>query len=163
MNEAPNKLSHTTLGWRPTPALSPMQGYGLAILSTSAAIAGSLLMGYFQVLNVEVPFYLFAVALTAWYGGAGPSILALLLSCISFDYFFLEPRFTFYVTRVDIPYFIVFTAFATLVTWFSTIRRRVEEELRQARDKLEIEVMERTQQASLLESYARLHFRPPPG
>jgi PAS domain S-box-containing protein len=151
MNEAPMQLSHGTHTWRPqSTTLSVTQGYGLAIVSISAAIAGSLLMGYFDVRNVEVPFYLFAVALTAWYGGAGPAILALVLSCISFDYFFLEPRFTFYVTRADIPYFIVFTAFATLVTWFSAIRRRVEEELRQARDTLEIEVMERTQQASLL-------------
>ncbi len=37
-----------------------------------------------------------------------------------------------------------------LVTWFSAVRGRVESELRQARDKLEIEVAERTQQASLL-------------
>lgn len=107
-------------------------------------------MGHFQVRNVEVPFYLFAVAVTAWYGGAGPAVLVLLVSCFSFDYLFLEPRFTFYITSADIPYFIVFTAFATLVTWFSTVRRRVEVELRQARDRLETEVIERTQQASLL-------------
>ncbi len=157
MNEASNQLSHGSqlshamVQWRPqSSTLSAMQGYGLAILSILAAVGGSLLMGHFEVRNVEVPFYLFAVAVTAWYGGAGPAILALLLSCISFDYFFLEPRFTFYVTRADIPYFIVFTAFATLVSWFSTVRRRAEEELRQARDKLEIEVLERTQQASLL-------------
>lgn len=98
----------------------------------------------------EVPFFLFAIAVTAWYGGAGAALLALLVSCIGFDYFFLEPLYTFYVTRADIPYFLVFTAFASLVTWFSTFRRWVEAELRQAHDKLEIEVTERTQQASLL-------------
>jgi PAS domain S-box-containing protein len=37
-----------------------------------------------------------------------------------------------------------------LVTWFSTVRRRVEQDLRQARDNPKIEVVERTQQASLL-------------
>jgi PAS domain S-box-containing protein len=37
-----------------------------------------------------------------------------------------------------------------LVTWFSAVRRRVETELRQARDHLQVEVAERTQQASLL-------------
>jgi PAS domain S-box-containing protein len=37
-----------------------------------------------------------------------------------------------------------------LLTWFSTIRRRVERELLQSRDELEKEVAERTQQASLL-------------
>jgi len=127
-----------------------MQGYSLAVLSVSLAVLGGLLMQYFQIRNVEVPFFLFAVAVTAWYGGAGPAVLALLLSGVTFDYFFLEPYYTFYVTPADIPYFIVFAAFATLVTWFSTVRRRVEGELREARDKLEIEVAERSQQASLL-------------
>jgi PAS domain S-box-containing protein len=44
----------------------------------------------------------------------------------------------------------VFAAFASLVTWFSAVRRRVETNLRQARDQLQIEVAERTQQANLL-------------
>ena len=37
-----------------------------------------------------------------------------------------------------------------MIAWFSSRRRRIEQELRQARDELEIEVAERTQQASLL-------------
>jgi PAS domain S-box-containing protein len=37
-----------------------------------------------------------------------------------------------------------------MVTWFSTMRAKIEEELRRARDRLEVEVEERTQQASLL-------------
>ena len=132
------------------PHLSTIQGYGLAVLSVFAAISAALLMGGFHVRNVEVPLFLFAVALTAWNGGAGPAVVALLLSCIGFDYFFVEPVHTFYISPSDLPYFVVFAAFALLVTWFSTVRRRVEAELREARDKLEVEVVERTQQASLL-------------
>ena len=132
------------------PHLSTIQGYGLAVLSVFAAISAALLMGGFHVRNVEVPLFLFAVALTAWNGGAGPAVVALLLSCIGFDYFFVEPVHTFYISPSDLPYFVVFAAFASLVTWFSTVRRRVEAELREARDKLEVEVVERTQQASLL-------------
>jgi PAS domain S-box-containing protein len=104
----------------------------------------------FHVREVAIPLFLFAIAVSAWYGG-GAAILALLLSCISFDYFFTEPLHTLYITGSDLPYFICFTSFASLVTWFSTVRRRVEAELRQARDQLEIEVAERTQQASLLD------------
>ena len=54
------------------------------------------------------------------------------------------------MTSEDIPHFLVFALFASLVTWFAAVRRRVERELLQARDELEIEVAERTQQASLL-------------
>ena len=137
--------------WRPhlPKPLPAIQRYGLAILSVSMALGGALFMERFHVRDVEIPLFLFAIAVSAWYGG-GAAMLALLLSCISFDYFFTEPLHTLYITGSDLPYFIFFTSFASLVTWFSTVRRRVEAELRQARDKLEIEVAERTQQASLL-------------
>jgi PAS domain S-box-containing protein len=62
----------------------------------------------------------------------------------------VQPLHTLYVSASDLPYFAIFAAFASLVTWFSAIRRKVEEELRRARDGLEVEVAERTQQASLL-------------
>jgi PAS domain S-box-containing protein len=104
----------------------------------------------FHFRGVGVPLFLFAVAVATWYGGTGAAVLALLLSCISFDYFFVEPLYRLDISFSDLPYFIVFAAFATLVTWFSTVRRRIERELLQARDDLEIEVAERTQQASLL-------------
>lgn len=132
------KLRQTTLG------------YGLAILSVSLALGGALLLELYHFRDVEVPLFLFAVAVSAWYGGAGPAVLSLILSCASFDYFFTQPRYTLNITGQDIPYFIVFGSFALLVTWFSTIRSRVERRLREARDHLEIEVAERTQQASLL-------------
>jgi len=45
---------------------------------------------------------------------------------------------------------IIFVSFAALIAWFSSIRRRAESNLRQARDQLQLEVVERTQQASLL-------------
>ena len=130
---------------------STIQCYGLAALSVSVALGGALFLGRFHFRDVEVPLFLFAVSVAAWYGGTGAAVLALLLSCISFDYFFVEPFHTLYISRSDLPYFIVFASFASLVTWFSAVRRRVEGELRQARDELEIEVAERTQQASLLD------------
>jgi PAS domain S-box-containing protein len=99
---------------------------------------------------VEVPLFLFAVAVTAWYGTVRAALLVLILSCISFDFFFVQPLHTLYISGSDLPYFVIFASFASLVTWFSAIRRRVEEQLRQARDTLQIEVAERTQQASLL-------------
>jgi PAS domain S-box-containing protein len=131
---------------RPLPAI---QRYGLAVLSVSVALGIALLMEGFHVREVGIPLFLFAIAVSAWYGG-GAAMLALLLSSISFDYFFTEPLHTLTITGSDLPYFIFFTSFASLVTWFSKVRRRVEAELRQARDELEIEVAERTQQASLL-------------
>jgi len=129
---------------------SPVLRYGLAIVSFGAALGLALLAQAYDFRNVEVPLFLFAVALTAWYAGSGPVALTVVLSILFFDYFFTDPRYTFYVEAADVPYLIVFMSFACLVAWFSAVRRRVERELVEARDRLQIEVEERTQQASLL-------------
>jgi K+-sensing histidine kinase KdpD len=97
------------------------------VLSVSVALGGALLIERSQLRNITL--FLFAIAVAAWYGGTGAAVLGLLLSCISFAYFFVEPSHS-------IPYFILF-AFAWLVSWFSSVRRRVEGELLQSRDELE--------------------------
>ena len=152
MNQAKIEAGQAMVQRKPRLPKSPstIQRYGLAVLSVSVALGGALLLQRFHFRDVEVPLFLFAVAVAAWYGGTGAAVLALLLSYVSFDYFFAEPIYTLDISPSDLPYFIAFASFASLVTWFSAVRRRVERELRQARDELEIEVAERTQQASLL-------------
>jgi PAS domain S-box-containing protein len=152
MNQASNGARQVTSEGKPqfpTP-LSAIQRYGLAVLSVALALGAALLLERFRFRDVEVPLLLFAVAVSAWYGGAGAAVTALVLSCLGFAYFFVEPIYSFYIGRSDLPYCLAFAAFASLVTWFSTVRRRVEQELRRARDELQIEVAERTRQASLL-------------
>jgi PAS domain S-box-containing protein len=124
--------------------------YGLAVVSVAAALGLALFMQRFHFRDVELPLFLFAVAVTAWYAGSGPGALAFVLSSGLFNYFFTEPVYTLYVKSTDLPYYIIFVSFALLVAGFSAVRRRVEGELRQARDQLQLEVEERTQQASLL-------------
>jgi PAS domain S-box-containing protein len=131
-------------------AQSVVLRYTLAVVSSGLALALALLASHYHFRNVEVPLFLFVVAVTAWHGGSGPAAVALVLSIIYFDYYFTDPIYTLYVSAADVPYLVVFTGFAALVAWFSTVRRRVERDLVRARDHLQIEVAERTQQASLL-------------
>jgi PAS domain S-box-containing protein len=131
-------------------ARSPALQYGLAIASFAIALGLALLARNYGFRNVELPLLLFAVAVAAWYGGPGPAALAVALSIAFFDFFFTQPYYTFAVNASDIPYFVAFICFALLVAWFSTLRRRVERELLDARDRLQAEVVQRTQQASLL-------------
>ncbi len=132
-------------------ARSVILRYGLAAISIAVALGMALLTQRYEFREVALPLFLFAVALTAWYGGSGPAAFAVVLSIAAFDYFFMEPRYSFYVSRSEIPYLIVFVGFASMVGWFSAVRRRVERDLFQARDHLQAEVKERTEQASLLD------------
>ena len=58
--------------------------------------------------------------------------------------FELEPHYTLHVARSDIAYVLSFFLLAALISSFSTVRRRIEEDLRDTRDKLRIEVEERS-------------------
>jgi PAS domain S-box-containing protein len=130
--------------------LPPIQRYGLAVVSVALALGLAILFERYNFSEVEFPLFLFAIALTVWYAGPGPGILAVVLSSLSFNYFFTEPRYTFYVERSEIPQYIIFVVFAGLLAWFSAVRRRAEKQLLQSRNDLQKEVAERTQQASLL-------------
>jgi PAS domain S-box-containing protein len=127
-----------------------VQRYGLAVSSVAAALGISLFLYNHQFEAVEFPIFLFAIAVTVWYAGVGPAIVAVVFASLAFDYYFTEPRYTFYVRRSEFPYYVVFILFALLITWFAAVRRRVEQNLRESRDELQQEVAIRTQQANLL-------------
>jgi PAS domain S-box-containing protein len=125
--------------------------YGLAVGSVALALALGLLLRNFSSSDVDLPLFLFAVGLTAWHAGWGPAALAIALSILSFDYFFLPPLYSLAFSLADLPAVIILVSFGVLITRFNTVRRRVEQQLLQARDELQAEVIVRTQQASLLD------------
>jgi signal transduction histidine kinase len=139
---------------RPSKALTAVQHYGLAVLGVALALGVALVFQRFHFRDVEVPLFLFAVAIAAWYGGAGAAAVAWLFSCFAFDYFFVDPLYSLDIAPSELPYFTVFALFAGLVTWFSTVRRRVERELMQTRDHLEKRGAELSASNKELEAFA---------
>src|SRR6202047_4373384 len=135
----------------PTP-MPTMLRYGIAVLSVAIAIG----LDFFVLRRFEAiltPFLL-AVAATVWYAGTGPGVLAIVLSVLSLNYFFLRPFFSFSpLSYTDLVYltFCIFCALA--VGWVSGVRRRAEQELRQAREELESKVVERTANLQWSEGY----------
>ena len=95
------------------------------MLCVAVALGAALSLQQFNIRDVEAPLFLFALAVAGSYGGVEAAALALFLSCITFAYFFVEPRYSFDLSR-DLPYFIIFAAFAVLVTWLSAVRRRAQ-------------------------------------
>ncbi len=124
---------------------SPILRYGFSVVSVAIALGVALALRHYQFHQVELPVLTVAIAFTTWYAGAGPSVLAVLLSSACFDYFFTEPLYSLDVSREDLPYFFIFVAWAAIVASFSAVRRRIEGSLRQARDHLQVEVEQRRQ------------------
>lgn len=132
--------------------ISPaLQGYALAIVSFAVALGLNLFLFSHDIRAVQFPIFIIGISIAVWYGGLGPGIFALILATLAFNYYFTEPYFSFYITRAELPYYATFVIFALLVTWFATIRRRVERRLLQSQYELQREVAVRTQQASLLD------------
>jgi PAS domain S-box-containing protein len=152
MSQASIEARQAIVRWKPQlpKPLSAIQGYGLAILSVSVSLAAALFLGRYNFRGVADSLFLVAIAIVVWYAGPGPAILAVVLSGLANTYFFIEPLHSIYVTLADVPHFVIFILFASLLTWFTAVRRSVERELLQSRDELKREVAERTQQASLL-------------
>jgi signal transduction histidine kinase len=122
---------------------SPILRYGFSVVSVAIALGVAFALQHYQFREAELPVLTVAIAFTAWYAGAGPSVLAVLLSSACFDYFFTEPLYSFDISSRDLPYFFIFVSWAGIVASFSAVRRRIEDSLRQARDNLQVEVEER--------------------
>jgi PAS domain S-box-containing protein len=135
----------------PTPMPTTLR-YGIAVLSV--AIANGLAFFVLRHFEAILTPFLFAVAAAVWYAGSGPGVLAIVLSVLSLNCFFLRPAFSFsQISYADLVYltFCVFCALA--VGWVSAVRRRAEQQLRQTRDELEVKVSERTANVQRSESY----------
>jgi PAS domain S-box-containing protein len=130
--------------------------YGMAVLLVGAAFLATLLIrGLFP-----YPFlFLFfaAVMASAWLGGTGAGLFAVLLSTVVVGYFFVPPYNKFAVNATDGYFFVAFILCSFVASWVSASKKKSEEALREARDELGIRVSERT--AELQASNAELRQR----
>jgi PAS domain S-box-containing protein len=132
--DANDSVAHRSSGVLP---LNYPQRYGLAVVSIGVALGVSQLLQHFHFRVPSALLLLFAVAISSWYG-TGPAVLAVILSIIVFYWYFVEPVRTIYIYWSQVPYFIIFAALAALLSWFGTIRQRVEKDLREQADLLNL-------------------------
>ena len=90
---------------RPGRAMSVKRYAIAAAASVGAALLFSPLSGMLDLANI-VMLFLLVVLLVAYTLGRGPSVLATCLSVGCFDFFYVEPRFTFAIA--DLQYLITF-------------------------------------------------------
>src|SRR5689334_5773337 len=98
------------------PNRSAIWRYGFAALSVLVA------WGATSLLRIEAPqqplslvFFFAAVAISAGLGGLGPGVFATALSALLCDFFFLEPLHTLFVSKGDLPLFLLFLFVALLI------------------------------------------------
>ena len=89
-------------------------------------------------------FFFAAIVASAWFAGAGPGWLSVVLSTLAVDYVFLEPIGRLDLGPKDVPWLMAFAICAIAANALSLQRRRVEAQLRQIHDELERRVDERT-------------------
>ena len=112
--------------WTTGPAASAALRYGLALASVAAALGLASAFVYFHLPQTFGAFALSAVAVTFWYAGTKPGILAALLSSIVRDFLF-DPHTS---TESRLLFDLVFLVFALLMT--QVVRGRNELQLRVA-------------------------------
>src|SRR5262245_62827846 len=64
--------------------------YGLAVVAVCMGLAVALLLERYNFTGVADPLFLFSIALPVWFGGPGPGLLAVFLSALALNYFFIE-------------------------------------------------------------------------
>ncbi|HET7612649.1 MAG TPA: HAMP domain-containing sensor histidine kinase [Gemmatimonadaceae bacterium] len=100
---------------RPDPIRSSLNRYSLAVGATSVALAATLILRRYG----PAPSFLFfvpAVALSAWYGGIGPSAVATIVSLLLIDLNFFAPGGSLSIDRVEGTEIVAFLIVAITIT-----------------------------------------------
>jgi signal transduction histidine kinase len=94
------------IAWR-----RPLKGYALSV--GTVALATCLRVVLDPLLGEHHPFtiYFAAVAITAWFAGFGPAVVAIFLAYFAADWFFITPRFQLNLPHFGIDEFMALAAY----------------------------------------------------
>lgn len=124
---------------------------GVAVLSVTAALIITLWMRmeFGQPSTPIVALFLCAVMFSVWFGGVGPGLLAIALSLLAIDYYFVPAIHSVALEIKEIPRLLIFVLSALLVGWLRAAQRSKAESLRRARDFLDgtVQDLKRTNEA----------------
>jgi transcriptional regulator with GAF, ATPase, and Fis domain len=120
---------------------SAVLGYGVAVVSVAVALGAAFVLRHYHLPHPFTSFSFAAIAITFWYAGTAPGVLALLLSYFAMTYWSTPIRIG---SSSSDSYILIYGVFGLFVSWFSSSRRRAERLLTEARDNLELRIAERT-------------------
>jgi len=127
--------------------------YGVAIVSVAAAFLVRYACDPLLGSRSAQDFFLAATAVSAWYGGAGPSALSIVLSTLLAQWFFVEPRHSLMVSDVaDLVETGSFIFSGSAIAWLSCAMKRATGDAKRNADGALREVEERRRLSKELET-----------
>lgn len=117
--------------------------YGAAVVLVAAALGAAMILRHGNLPHPFMSFSFTVIAVTFWYAGTGPGLLALVLSYLALSNLFVPVKI---LGSSSESYLVIYGIFGAAVSWFSASRRRAERLLTEASEGLEIRVAERTEE-----------------
>jgi PAS domain S-box-containing protein len=117
--------------------------YGFAIVAAAAALALTLIIRRGTGSATFFSFYV-AIFVSMWFAGRGPGWLSFALSSLLLHYFFFASPGFMGFSREEMPTLVAFVLSGVTAAALSAQRSRAEEALRQAGQRLELTVQDRT-------------------
>ncbi len=114
----------------------------VAIVSVASAVILAQVLEHHWQSTPFVSLFLCAIMVSAWFGGLKPGLLAIALSVLAFDYYFLLPTHSLVPNLNELPRLVLFAIAALMVGLLSAAQKSATESLRLARDDLAAKVQE---------------------
>ena len=126
--------------------------YGLATASVAAGTLATLGLSAVTRGRPTVFALYAAIFASAWYGGSAAGWLAVILSTLAVDCFFLEPVYSLRLAVEDLPYLVTFIICAGFANAIAARQRRATEALQRANRALQAESAAREREQAALQA-----------
>jgi C4-dicarboxylate-specific signal transduction histidine kinase len=118
--------------------------YALAVAAVVTASVANSILQIFSAGAHNLFVYFAAIVFTAWYGGAGPGWVAVVMSALAADFFFVRPIYRIEFEPESFSWLVAFLVCGAMTNAVCFRRRRMEKMLQHAREELEDRVRVRT-------------------
>jgi PAS domain S-box-containing protein len=116
--------------------------YGIACVTPALALVLDASFSRLWGIDPPASVLLCGIMIVAWVSGPGPALLATVLTVLAFDYFLMQPVYSFALEFKEFTRLVLFTIAALFVVSLSAAQRRATASLRRVRDEQQETVQE---------------------
>src|SRR6267154_2125201 len=117
--------------------------YGIACVTPALIVVLEVLFS--RLWGIDPPasvFFLCGIMIVAWVSGPGPALLATALTVLAFDYFLVQPIYSFTLEFKEFPRLVLLTIASLFVVTLSAVQGRATASIRRVRDEQQETVQE---------------------